>query len=432
MAKLAIKGGKPLRKKPFPSWPVHDEREVKAVIEVINSGKWWRGAYSATELGAEKVSGYSKVEEFEKKFGFYHGAKYVVATSSGSAALDIAIKSIDVGPGDEVIVPPYTFVATATSVLHNNAVPIFVDIHPDTYNIDPEKIEEAITERTKAIIPVHFGGTLADMEKICQIAKKHNLRIIEDAAHAHGVQWQNGKMAGTFGDIGMFSFQQSKIMTAGEGGAIITNDEHLFELCYSYHHYGRVKERPWYEIHRLGCNFRMTEFQAALLLVQLERLEELNSKRMENAKYLTQKLHQIEGIEPLKIDSRITKHSYYLYIFKYKSEHFDGIHRDIFIKALNKEGIPVTEGYTFPIYSNPLFLNKNFFKRECPLSCGFYSRKISYADFKERCPVTEKACYDEAVWLMHNVLLGDRKDMDDIADAIEKIKENIQELKRLP
>jgi len=431
MGKLAIKGGMPVRTKPFPSWPIHDEQEVKALTEVARSGKWWRGAYSAAELGAEKVSGRSKVEEFEEKFSSYHGARYAVATSSGSAALDISIKSIGVGPGDEVIVPPYTFVATATSVLHNNAVPIFVDIHPDTYNIDPDKIEETITERTRAIIPVHFGGSLADMEKICRIAKKYNLRIIEDAAHAHGVEWKNERMAGTFGDIGMFSFQQSKNMTAGEGGAIITNDENLFKLCYSYHHYGRVEGRPWYEIHRLGWNFRMTEFQAAVLLIQLERLDELNSRRRGNANYLTQKLSQIGGIESLKIDSRITKHSYYLYIFKYNSEYFDGAHRDTFIQALNKEGIPATQGYTFPIYSNPLFLNKDFFNRGCPLSCEFYDKKINYADFKERCPVAEKACYEEAVWLTHNILLGSKKDMDDIADAIEKIKENIHELKEI-
>lgn len=429
MAKLAVSGGKPLREKPFPSWPVHDEKEIKALIGVAKSGKWWRGAYSTAELEAEKVSGRSKAEEFEEKFSSYHGAKYAVATSSGSAALDIAIKSIGIGPGDEVIVPPYTFVATATSVLHNNAVPIFVDIHPDTYNIDPDKIEEGITKRTKAIIPVHFGGTLADMEKICRMAKKYNLRIIEDAAHAHGVQWENGKMAGTFGDIGMFSFQQSKNMTAGEGGVIITNDEDLFKLCYSYHHCGRVEGRPWYEIHRLGWNFRMTEFQAAVLLVQLGRLGELNSRRTGNANYLTQKLSQIQGIKPLKIDGRITKPSYYLYIFKYNSEYFDGVHRDTFIRALNKEGIPATQGYPLPIYSNPLFLSEDFFPKGCPVSCGFYNGKIDYADFKDKCPVAEKACYEEAVWLTHNILLGSKKDMDDVARAIEKIKENIHELK---
>lgn len=429
MAKLAIKGGTPIRTKPFSAWPIYDEREVEAVVDVVKSGKWWRGAYSAVELGAEKVSGRSKVEEFEEKFAKYHGAKYAVATSSGSGALDVAVKSIGVGPGDEVIVPPYTFVATATCVLQNNAVPIFVDIDPDTYNIDPDKIEDAITEKTKAIIPVHFAGNLANMERICEIAKKYNLKVIEDAAHAHGVEWKGKKMAGTFGDIGMFSFQQSKNMTAGEGGAIITNDEELYKLCFSYHHYGRVEGRPWYEIHRLGWNYRMTELQAALLLVQLERLDQLNFRRTENANYLTQRLNQIEGIEPLRLDSEITKPSYYLYIFKYNSKYFDGIHRDVFIKAMNKEGIPVTQGYTFPIYSNPLFINKNFFPKRCPVSCKFYDKNIDYANFKERCPVAERACYEEAVWLTSNVLLGSKKDMDDIANAIEKIKENIQELR---
>jgi len=431
MGKLAINGGVPIRTKPFPSWPIHDEREVKAAVEVVKSGKWWRGAYSAVELGAERVSGRSKVEEFEEKFAKYHGAKYAVATSSGSGALDIAVKAIGIGPGDEVIVPPYTFVATATCVLQNNAIPIFVDIDPDTYNIDTNKIEEAITEKTKAIIPVHFGGNLANMERICEIAKKYNLKVIEDAAHSHGVQWNGEKMAGTFGDIGMFSFQQSKNMTSGEGGIIITDDEELADLCYSYHHYGRVKGRPWYEIHRLGWNYRMAEFQAAVLLVQLERLEKLNAKRTENAEYLTKCLSQIKGIEPLKIDKRITKCSYHVYIFRYNCAEFGGIHRNEFVEALIAEGIPASRGYDFPIYSNPMFLNKNFSPKNCPVDCQHYNKTINYDDFKEKCPVAEKACYEEAVWLMQNVFLGSKEDMDDIVKAIEKVKENIYELKEI-
>ncbi len=428
MSKLAIRGGVPVRMKPFPSWPVHDEREVKAVVEVVESGNWWRGAYSTIELGAEKVSGRSRVEELEEKFAKYHGVNYAVATSSGSGALDIAVKAIGIGPGDEVIVPPYTFVATATCVLQNNAIPIFVDIEPTTYNIDPDRIEEAITERTRAIIPVHFGGNLADMEKIGEIARKYNLKVIEDAAHAHGVQWDGKKMAGSFGDIGMFSFQQSKNMTAGEGGIVISNDKELADLCFSYHHYGRVEGRPWYEIYRLGWNYRMSELQAAVLLVQLERLEELNLKRMENAEYLTENLSQIEGIKPLEIDPRITIRSYYLYIFRYDSAKFSGVHRNKFVDALTAEGIPATGGYDFPIYSNPMFLNKDFFPKGCPADCQHYSKTINYNDFKEKCPVAEKACGEEAVWLTQNLLLGDKEDIDDIARALKKIKENIKEL----
>ncbi|QPM68158.1 DegT/DnrJ/EryC1/StrS family aminotransferase [Atribacter laminatus] len=431
MSKLAINGGSKVREKPFPDWPIFDEQELKLLTEVLNSGKWWRGAYSSVELGGGIVSGRSKVEEFEEKFSAHHKAKYAVATSHGSDALDIAIKALGVGPGDEVIVPPYTFVATATSVLHNNAIPIFVDIHPDTYNLDPNKIEEAITDRTKAIIPVHFGGALADMGRINQIAKKYNIRVIEDAAHAHGVEWENGKMAGTFGDIGMFSFQQSKNMAAGEGGIVITNDEELYSLCFSYHHYGREKGRPWYEIHRLGWNFRMTEFQGAVLIPQLGRLERLNAKRTENAKYLTNKLSQIDGLVPLTVDSRIFKPSYYLYIFKYNKNAFKEIPRDVFIKALNSEGIPITQGYDFPIYKNPLFLTKNFSNNQCPVNCSYFSKDINYSSFEEKCPVSEKACNEEALWLTQNLFIGNKNDINDICDAIWKIIENLDELLKI-
>lgn len=430
MGKLTISGGTPVRTKPFPSWPIHDKKEVKTVTEVVKSGKWWRGAYDVGEWGGpEKIVGHSKVEEFEEKFAKYHGVKYAVATSSGSGALDIAVKAIGIGPGDEVIVPPYTFVATATCVLQNNAIPIFVDIDPDTYNIDVNRIEEAITENTKAIIPVHFGGNLTDMEKMCEIAEKYDLKVIEDAAHSHGVQWDGKKMAGSFGNIGMFSFQQSKNMTAGEGGIIITNDKTLADLCFSYHHYGRIKGRPWYEFHRLGWNYRMSELQAAVLIVQLERLEKLNAKRTETAEYLTTRLSQIEGMKPIEINKKMTKCSYHVYIVRYNSEKFSGVHRNKFVRALVAEGIPASPGYDFPIYSNPMFLNKDFFSKDCPVGCQYYNKTINYSDFKEKCPVAEKACNEEAIWLTQNVLLGSKEDMDDIVRAVEKIKENIKELK---
>jgi len=428
--KLAFLGGRPVRIKPFPEWPIHDENEINAMKEVVQSGKWWRGAYSVDELGSDaQIVGFSRVEAFEEKFSAYHGVRYGVATSTGLGALDIAVKAIGIGPGDEVIVPPYTFIASATCILHNNAVPVFVDIDQETYNINADKIEEAITVNTKAIIPVHFGGNLADMEKLGEIAKKHDLKVIEDAAHAHGVEWSGENMAGSMGDLGMFSFQQSKNMTAGEGGIVITSIEELYELCFSLHHYGRVKGRPWYEIHRLGWNFRMTEFQAAILLVQLERLERLNNKRMKNAKYLTQCLQQIRGISPVKVDKRITKCSYHLFIFRYDPVEFEGVHRNDFVRALAAEGIPATTGYDFPIYSNPMFLNKEFFPYNCPIECQHYAKGIDFSNFKEKCPVAEKACYEEAVWLTQNVLLGEREDMDSIVEAIQKIKKNIGELK---
>ena len=258
---------------------------------------------------------------------------------------------------------------------------------------------------------------------------KNVLKVIEDAAHAHGVEWSGKKMAGSMGDMGMFSFQQSKNMTAGEGGIVITNDEGLYDLCYSIHDYGRVRGRPWYEIHRLGWNERMTEFQAAILIEQLERLDSLNSKRTVNARYLTRCLHQIGGVLPVKIDSNMTKCSYHLYIFKYDPAEFEGVHRDDFVRALNAEGIPATTGYDAPIYSNPMFQSSDYYPKNCPVECRFYDSDINYRAFKDKCPAAEKACSSEAVWLTQNMLLGEKEDMDSIVEAIQKIKLHIGELK---
>ena len=428
MAVLSIKGGKPVREKAFPGWPVYNEREIELTREVIQSGKWWRGSYDTAELGEGKAAGKSKAEEFEERFAHFHQTSYAVATSSGSGALEIAVKASGIKPGDEVIVPPYTFIATATAVLQNNAVPIFADINADTYCLDPEKVEEAITEKTRAIIPVHFGGHFADMDRIMEIARKYNLKVIEDAAHAHGCSWK-GRMAGSIGDIGMFSFQQSKAMTSGEGGIIITNDEQNAKLCFSLHHCGREEGRPWYEHHRLGWNYRMSELHAAVLLAQIERLEEQNEKRMKNAEYLSRGLSGIEGISPLKVDSRMTKHSFYLYIMRYDCKRFAGISRERFIEAMNAEGIPCISGYSFALYENPIFLNQSFHNSQCPLDCPRYGKQTNYLEFKDRCPVSEKAVREEAVWLTHNLLLGSQEDIDDIIEAVRKIRKNVDELR---
>ena len=281
MAYLAICGGKPVREKPYPSWPIFDEKEEKALIDVLKSGKWGR------------VNG-KKNEEFEEKFARYHSAKYGITCVNGTAALEIALKALGVGPGDEVIVPAYTFIATASAVLMVGAKPVFVDIDPKTYNIDPEKIESAITPKTKAVIPVHIGGCPANMDKILDIAKKYNLRVLEDAAQAHGAEWR-GKKVGALGDMGIFSFQSSKNINAGEGGIILTNDEELAEKAWSLMNVGRAKKGEWYMHYILSGNYRMTEFQAGILLAQMERMEELMKKREENAKYLTERLKEIEG-----------------------------------------------------------------------------------------------------------------------------------------
>jgi len=426
MNTLAINGGKPARKKPFPAWPVFDRAEEKALLKVLHSGKWWRFAFGQGVNLAEPEKGErSQVAMFQEEFARYHDCRYGIAAANGTATLEMGIRAMDLGIGDEIIVPAYTYVASATCVLQNNLVPIFVDVDPDTYNIDPDRLEKAITKRTRAIMAVHFGGQPADMDRIMALAGKHHLPVIEDAAHAHGCEWK-GKKAGSFGLFSSFSFQASKNMTAGEGGIICTNDRKIAAECDSLMWAGRKVGRPWYEFHRLGWNYRLTEFQAAILRCQLRRLGIHNQRRMKNARSLSAKLEKLEGIRPLVHDRRATMHGYHIYMFRY-DEAKTGLARKDFIAALVAEGIPASSGYTFPLYKNPMFLKKNFINGGFPLGTKYHA-DINYASFAKKCPVAERACKSEAVWLPQNVFLGTEKDMEDVAKAVKKVLENMKQL----
>lgn len=428
MLKLAMNGGKKLRSKKFPAWPVFTNEEIKAVTSVIESGNWWRYSYGqGIDFSETKEKEIAQVVRFQEEFANHQGAEYGVGCVNGTLALDMTVRALGIGPGDEVIVPPYTFVAGVTCVLYSNAIPIFVDIDPNTYNIDPDKIEEAITDRTKAIIPCHFGGQVADMDKLQEIARKYNLIIIEDAAHAHGSEW-DGKGAGTFGAAGTFSFQNSKNMTAGEGGIVLTSDAEIAEKVESLTWSGRKKGRPWYEFYQLGWNARMLEVQGALLRVQLKRLENQNAKRRENAKYLSQMFREIGGLDPIEILPKGEKCSFHIFMIRYNPKEFKDLPRARLLDAITAEGIPVYHGYTHPIYRNPMFLDKNFFGKGVPIDCDFYGKKLDYRDFKEKCPVAERACEYEAIWLEHRLLLGSKKDMEDITGAFQKVKSNLDEL----
>jgi dTDP-4-amino-4,6-dideoxygalactose transaminase len=418
MSRLAIFGGTPVRKKPFPAWPVFDQGEEEALREVLRSGKWWRYASSDDSESVEAAK--SKVAEFQERFARFQGAEYGIACASGTAALEVSLKALGVGPGDEVIVPSYTFVATATAVLMVNAIPVFADINCNTFNLDPSSAERLVTDRTKAIIPVHFAGEAADMGAILDLAKRRNLLVIEDAAHGHGGAWK-GRGLGSIGHAGTFSFQASKNMTAGEGGLIITSDESCATLCESYTSLGRKPDAPWYEHYRLGWNYRMTEFQGAILLQQLKRLEAQNSKRRENAAHLTKQLSHLPGIKIMHVPDYATRHSYHLYILRLNEEEF-GVSRANFLAALGKEGVPCSGGYGHPVYKNPMFLNRDFYAHDCPLTCEHHDGNVDYAAFEVLCPNAERACR-EAVWLEHRQLLAEREDMDDIASAIFKIYE---------
>ena len=414
-------GGSPVRTRAFPSWPVFDRLEEEAVLEVVRSGNWWRYSFGqAADATIQDEGPASKVGEFQQAFARFQGARYGIACSTGTAAIEIALKALGIGPGDEVVVPPYTFIATASAPLILNAVPIFCDLENDTFNLDPKRMEEAITPRTKAVVPVHFAGQAVDMDAVSAIARKHGLHVVEDAAHGHGGSWK-GRGLGTIGEAGTFSFQASKNMTAGEGGMIVTDDEQLAKLCESYLWGGRVIGRPWYEHHRLGWNYRLTEFQGAILLQQLTRVECQTLKRMENGLYLNRRLASVPGIRPLHVPDYVTRHAFHIYVFRFDEAEF-GIPRADFLAALAAEGISCSAGYAHPLYKNPMFLNQEFYPRGCPVNCGHYDRKLDYASFEELCPNAERACR-EAVWLEHRQLLGDQADMDDIADAVTKIHE---------
>ncbi len=407
MVKLAIKGGEPVREKPWPQWPIFDGKEVEALKEVVHSGVWG--------IGGKKVS------EFEQKFASYQQAKYGVAVTSGTTGLEVALRALGIGAGDEVIMPAYTFVATPATVVQVNALPVFADINPATYMLDPKSVKEAITDKTKAILPVHIAGCPADMDGIMHVAQENGLKVLEDACQAWGAEWK-GRRVGTIGDVGVFSFQSSKNITSGEGGMIVTNDRQMYELCWSYHNCGRLPKGAWYQHELLGFNYRMTEFQAAVLSVQLSRLDEQLKTRNENALYLSRKLAEIGGVEPLRRSADVTRHAYHLYIFSYNKAEFEGLPRNKFIEALNAEGVPCSPGYATPLYRQGSMLK---LARD-PLYSQLYGDKADYSRVK--LPVTEKACGEEGVWFKQNMLLGTKEDMDDIVNAIAKIKENAAEL----
>lgn len=397
-SRLAIDGGNPVRAKPFPKWPIVENRERQMVLKALDSGRWGKldGTFNA---------------KFEETFANYVGVRFGITMVNGSVTLRIALWAGGVREGDEVIIPPYTFIATATAVLECNATPVFVDINPDTYNLDPDLIERAITRRTKAIVPVHMGGLCADMDRINAIAKKHHLVVIEDAAHAHGATWK-GRKAGSLGDMASFSFQSSKNLNSGEGGIVTTNNGTLAERCRTLHHCGRLPGKAWYEHGILGGNYRLGELQAALLLAQFTRLEKQAKIRERNGLYLNRELAQLGGIEPMKWGGRGTRHAHHLYMARYSRESFGGWPRDKFIRAMRAEGIPFSAGYLLPIYRQPYFLEGDF---------GPYHRpRIDYS--KVHCPACEKACREEALWLTQNVLLGSRADMDDIVEAVRKVQ----------
>ena len=398
---LALLGGRPVRTIPFPAWPIFGRPEEERLLRTLRGGRWG------------KLDG-PEVAEFEARFAAMHGCRHGIGVVNGTVSLRIALMAAGVGAEDEVIVPPYTFFSTASAVVEANAVPVFADIDPDTFNLDPAAVEAAITPWTKAIIPVHFAGQVADMDALLAMARKHDLAVIEDAAHAHGAAWR-GRPAGSLGHMASFSFQSSKNLTAGEGGILTTNDDALADACRSIHNCGRVGGGVWYEHHVVSGNYRLGEFQGAVLNCQLDRLDEQTKNRDANGRYLAARLAALPGLYPQARPADCTRHSQHLFMLRLVAGEF-GAPRDAVLAALEAEGIPCSPGYGFPLPRQPMFRDKAF---------GPYLQnargRLDYDNVK--CPNSDRVCR-ECVWLGQEMMLGGREDMDDIAAAFEKVYEH--------
>lgn len=398
--RLAIDGGPPVRRKPFAPWPVATQAMRRRLLEVLDSGHWFLGCGQNNRL-------------FEQEFARAHDCRFATCLTNGTHTLQVALLASGLEAGQEVIVPSWTFYSTAQAVVAANGVPVFADIDPVTLNINPAHIETLITRYTAGIIPVHFAGHPADMERIMAIARRHKLFVIEDAAHAHGARY-HGRRAGSLGHVGSFSFQFYKNLTAGEGGALTTNDESLHERIYAWYNLGRKKTRYAQYVHWwMGSNFRMTEFQAAILRESLPLLNAQNQRRRLNAGLLNELLRPLPGLslfEPVG-DVEPSYHGYLLRLHKERA----GLTKPRFVEAVVAEGIPMSPLYTMGVHEQPVFRELRFgpytgYQRTNP--------KLSYRhlDLPETRRAAKEVCY-----LPQRVLLGDERDMRDIAAAVEKV-----------
>ena len=403
MSELAIFGGTPTITESWPKWPCAGKRERELLEEVLQSDMW-----GGTGLGP-------KISELNEKFAQYCDVSYGAAVANGTVSMELCLSAWNIGQGDEVIIPAFTFIATATAVHHSNATAVYVDIDPKTLNINPSKLEAAITDKTKAIIPVHLGGHPCDMDPIMDIARKHGIKVLEDAAQAHGAIYK-GKKTGSLGDAASFSFQQSKNMQSGEGGIVVSDDGDLIDLIhYSIGKFGRgIREKYSGHIHyRFGWNACYSELQAALALAQLEKLEEQTEIRAENSKKLYSLLDDVKGFEPYTWQPYCDRNGHHLFMFRFNSDEFEGVSREQFLAALNEERVISASIYPMPLYEQP------FYKEDTTLSM----RSVP-------CPVTEAAC-NEVAFFEQNVLLADSGIMDKIADAVKKIRANASKLLKI-
>lgn len=404
--RLAIHGGIPASEglPGFPVWPSATDDDERAVLEVLRSAEW--GSNQGTRVAA-----------FEREFAEAHGAAHAVAMVNGTMSLVVSLRAAGVGPGDEVIVPSYTFIATASAALFVGAIPIFADVRIDDHNIDPASVEALITERTKAIIVVHLAGNIADLDSLTAVAGKHGLALIEDAAQAVGASWRD-RPVGAIGDLGSFSFQSSKNMTAGEGGIVVTDDDRLASMVYSLVNVGRIKGGGWYEHATIGYNLRMTEFQGAILRNQLVRLPQSLADHEFGAQVLRAELEGIEGIVVDRESENVTVHGRHLFMLRTPELARRGL-RDAAVKALVAEGVDVSGGYV-PLHRNEALL------RERAVIAQRHGRTLS----EPHCPVTDVVCTD-TMWMPHHVLLSSERRLSGVAAAFRKVFAHVDQLEEL-
>lgn len=422
--RLALLGGKKTRKKPFIGTAIIGKEERKRVLEVLDSGI----LSGFVAKAGDNFLGGKQVRELEGLIRQYFGVKHAVSVNSATAGLHTAVAACGIGPGDEVIVSPYTMSASATAILMLNAIPVFADIEEDTFCIDPKKIEKVITSKTRAIVVVHLFGHPADMDAIMKLAKEHDLRVIEDCAQAPGAMY-HGKPVGSIGDAGVFSFNQHKTITCGEGGFVLTNDEELALKMQLVRNHGEVivGDIGLEDIDNIiGYNYRMTELEAAVSIGQFKRLDFLNKHRIELAGYLTKKLSDIKGLVLPKIEKNC-KHVFFVYPIRFQ-EKIIGVSRDAFVKALNAEGIPFGAGYVKPIYLDPIYQRKTGYgNKGCPFTCSFYDGKVDYR--KGLCPVTERMREKELMVTGVCRYPHTKRDIDDVVKAFKKVLKNLKQIK---
>jgi dTDP-4-amino-4,6-dideoxygalactose transaminase len=420
MGKLALTGGAKAVDGPIGSpWPVYDDREKQALLGVLESRKWGRSGFDYYNHGD------SRLWRFEQAFAAFHDAKYALAVSTGTTALEACLRAVGVEAGCEVIVPAATYVASATSVMVCNGIPVFADIDPGNYTIDPRAVESAITPRTRAVVAVDFGGMPCDTDALGQICQNHGIALISDCSHAHGGQWR-GKGVGSHADIAAFSCMPGKVLAIGEAGVVMTSREDLYEAVFRYHHAGRDRGAESMDFTWPATTLRLSEWEAAIGLVALERLDEQANIRWRNVRYLAEGMNEIPGLRGLEIDERVTRWNPFRWHFRFNSAEFGDVHRDTFVEALRAEGVPCNIGPTKPLYTFSIFASGQWGKTGCPIRCPLYDSTMDYAAV--HCPQAERIHATEAVDIYHRFLLGPLQDMDLIMGAMRKIRDNVDEI----